>query len=86
MKAWLASRADEELERLESEALQQSFGSELERMIIAQEYAAGVTIRKARRIRQEYLRRYAERLLSNRDKAASVADRGEKQSNLMRRA
>jgi hypothetical protein len=58
LKAWLTSRADEELERLESEALQQLFGSELERTIIAEERAAGVPVRNARRIRQEYVRRF----------------------------
>jgi hypothetical protein len=70
LKVWLADRAEAELERLEGEALQQSFGSELERTIIAEERAKGVTVRSARRIRQEYIRRYADWLSSSGDKAA----------------
>ncbi len=56
----LAARTEAELWTLESAALESAFGSELERTIVAAERTKGVTCVAGGRIRQEYVRRYAE--------------------------
>jgi hypothetical protein len=60
LKQWLAARTEAELWTLESAALESAFGSELERTIVAAERTKGVTCVAGGRIRQEYVRRYAE--------------------------
>lgn len=70
LKTWLASQSDAELSRLEGDALQQLFGSELERVVVADERAKGAPLRASRRIRQEYVRRYSEELHRSSGKSA----------------
>jgi hypothetical protein len=60
LKAWITIQCEEDLYRLETEALQTAFGSELERDIVVEERAKNVPIFSARRICQEYVRRYSE--------------------------
>ncbi|QDT71299.1 Replication initiator protein A [Lacipirellula limnantheis] len=61
LKQWLVSQTEGELWSLESVALEAGFGSELERTIVVAERAKEVPLLAGRRIRQEYVRRYAER-------------------------
>ena len=61
LKEWLASRTESELDAAESAALESRFGSELERTIVVAERAREIAILAGGRIRQEYVRRYAER-------------------------
>jgi len=60
LKGWLASQKELDLQRLEDEALAIAFGSELERSIVIQERERGTPLLRGGRIRQEYLRRFAE--------------------------
>jgi len=60
LKGWLASQKELDLQRLEDEALEIAFGSELERSIVIQERERGTPLLRGGRIRQEYLRRFAE--------------------------
>lgn len=60
LKGWLASQTELDLQRLENEALTIAFGSELERSIVIQERERGTPLLRGGRIRQEYLRRFAE--------------------------
>jgi len=60
LKCWVASQSLSRLMQLEAEALEQGFGSELERRIIEAERERGAAIADGGRIRQEYLRRFAE--------------------------
>lgn len=60
LKTWLSLQPPPELDRLETEALESSFGSELERTIITEERSKNVPVFGGGRIRQEYVRRYSE--------------------------
>ena len=68
---WLASQREGELTALEDEALRVRFGSELERRFVEDERAKGIGIVKARRIRQEYVRRFIESGLASEKRAVS---------------
>lgn len=58
LKTWLANQSEGDLYRLETEALEREFGSELERSIIVDGRSRNVPVLSAGRIRQEYIRRY----------------------------
>lgn len=60
LKSWLSLRSESELYRLETEGLESQFGRELERAIIVDERSRRVPVLSGGRIRQEYVRRYAE--------------------------
>lgn len=62
LKLWLALQTEEELLAHESAALACGFGSDLERTIVADDRAKNMPVLSGGRIRQEYLRRYAEEL------------------------
>lgn len=58
LKLWLTSQCESELIERESEALQNGFGSELERRLILEERAKSISILAAGRVRQLYVRRF----------------------------
>ena len=60
LKQWLACQHDEELARWEAEALERGFGSEFERSVVVEERSKRISIRRTRRIRQEFVRRFVE--------------------------
>lgn len=55
---WLAEQQEHELLARETEALACRFGSEFERKIVEEERGKGVPVRRSRRIRIEYVRRF----------------------------
>jgi hypothetical protein len=57
---WIESQYEEDLARWEAAALETGFGSDLERKIVIEEECKGIPVKQARRIRQEYVRRYVE--------------------------
>jgi hypothetical protein len=57
---WLEQQTEEQLQAAEDIAIQQTFGSKLERQIIDGEKRAGKSILESGRIRQEYIRRFLE--------------------------
>jgi hypothetical protein len=60
LKTWLASQSEAQLHRLETDALESLFGSELERTIVSGERSKNTSVLAGRRIRQEFVRRYFE--------------------------
>lgn len=58
LRSWLADQNEDDLFEAESRALEEEFGSEFERTIVANERAAGISVREGRLTRKEYLRRY----------------------------
>jgi hypothetical protein len=60
LKTWLSLQSEAELYRLETEALEDQFGRELERTIIVDERSKKIPMLSAGRTRQEYVRRYME--------------------------
>lgn len=60
LKTWLSQQSEENLQRLEAEALESRFGHELERTIAADERSKDIPLLSGGRIRQEYVRRYVE--------------------------
>jgi plasmid replication initiation protein len=58
LKTWLSQHSEGDLHRWETEALENSFGSELERTIIVKEREKNVSVLNGGRIRQEFMRRY----------------------------
>lgn len=60
LKQWLSPQPEADLLALESAALESGFGSELERTIVVAERSKEVALLAGGRIRQEYVRRYAE--------------------------
>jgi hypothetical protein len=58
LKVWLGSQREEDFAKHEAEALAAGFGSELERTIVLEEKAKGVSMNCSGRIRQEYVRRF----------------------------
>jgi hypothetical protein len=64
LKRWLSLQSATELDLLETEALESSFGSELERTIITNERFQNLSVLIGGRIRQEYVRRFYESRVS----------------------
>ena len=62
LKRWIANQSEVDLYRQETVALENGFGSELERSIIAKERDENVAVLSGGRVRQEYVRRYVENL------------------------
>lgn len=60
LKTWLLLHSETELIGYETEALNCEFGSELERIIVADERSKQTPLLSGGRIRQEYVRRYCE--------------------------
>jgi hypothetical protein len=60
LRQWIAARREDELTEWETAALEMGFGSELEQKIVMEEKTKGISIMKAGRIRQAYVRRYVE--------------------------
>lgn len=58
LRSWLADQNENGLFDAESRALEEEFGSEFERTIVANERAAGISVREGRLTRKEYVRRY----------------------------
>jgi hypothetical protein len=72
LKVWLSFQSDADLSRLEIAALENGFGSDLERAIIVEEQSQNIPAISGRRIRLEYLRRYQETYLAIDQKTAAA--------------
>lgn len=64
LKTWLCSQSESELVMQEAQALESGFGSELERKIVADERSKNISIMTGGRIRQEFIRRFVDTVLS----------------------
>lgn len=72
LKTWIADYSESDLYRLETEALERAFGSELERTIVESEREQNVAVHKGGRIRQEYIRRYGKTAAASQRKAVGA--------------
>jgi Replication initiator protein A len=59
---WLSQQSEAELLDLETAALSESFGSDFERKMILTDQSAGRSILESGRLRQEYVKRYQQRV------------------------
>lgn len=60
LKRWLSFQSESFLTAQESVAIECEFGSEFERDVVMSERERGIPLKKSRRIRQEFVRRFAE--------------------------
>jgi hypothetical protein len=73
LRAWISSRSESELLRLESQALDAGFSTEFVRKLVLDDRTSGVPILRAGRIRQDFIRQFVESQSGEEKRASNVA-------------